>query len=364
MGKKIETLFLAYLEGRISSEDEQFLLDWLKRNPESINDFNEFRRLWNMSMMAGKLDNDEVELEWKQLCSKIESAPVSKQQTIRNPYYWVSRIAAVFLLGAGMSFLVSYLFLIRPNQQITYQEITTPAGAKSQITLPDGTNVWLNAKSHIKYSSEYGAKNRIVELDGEAFFDVETNPSKVFIVRTSEIDVKAYGTVFNVKSYPEENTIETTLLEGKIGVTRKDLDKKSDEVVMEPNQRVVYYRKIQELQEVDSESSEADNQVAEVKRPEQKLTYLISKGIDPHNFTSWKDGTLFISSETLERLAVKLERKYDVKIHFEDETLKNLKFTGSLENETVEQVMEAIGIAAQIDYTIEDRDIWLKQPKN
>ncbi|WP_167613669.1 FecR family protein [Maribellus sediminis] len=365
MGKKIETLFLAYLEGRISPEDEQFLLDWLKRNPESIRNFNEFRRLWNMSMMAGKLDNRELELEWKELCRKIESAPLVKQRTIRSPYYWISRIAAVFLLGAVMSFFVSYLLLIRPNQQITYQEITTPAGAKSQITLPDGTNVWLNAKSHIKYSSEYGAKNRIVELEGEAFFDVETNPSKVFIVRTSEIDVKAYGTVFNVKSYPEENTIETTLLEGKIGVTRKELEnRKSDEVVMEPNQRVVYYRKMPEIPEVTSENDETENPVEAIERPEQKLTYLISKGIDPHNFTSWKDGTLFISSETLERLAVKLERKYDVKIHFRDEALKNLKFTGSLENETVEQVMEAIRIAAQIDYEIEDRDIWLKQANN
>jgi transmembrane sensor len=81
----------------------------------------------------------------------------------------------------------------------------------------------------------------------------------------------------------------------------------------------------------------------------QKTTYLISKGIDTEKFTSWKEGTIFITSETLMDLAVKLERKYNVNIHFESEAIKTLRFTGSLENETVEQVIHAIHIAAQID---------------
>ena len=89
--------------------------------------------------------------------------------------------------------------------------------------------------------------------------------------------------------------------------------------------------------------------------------FYLSLGIDTEEFTSWKDGTIFISSETLMDLAVRLERKYNVKVHFENEALKNLRFTGSLENETIEQVIHAIGIAAQIDSEIEDRDIWFKE---
>ena len=99
----------------------------------------------------------------------------------------------------------------------------------------------------------------------------------------------------------------------------------------------------------------------ESTKQEQKLTYLISKGITSKYFTSWKDGTLIINSESLSDLAVKLERKYDVKIHFENESLKGLKFTGVLANETVEQIFEAIGIAAHIDYEIEDRSIRIKE---
>lgn len=188
------------------------------------------------------------------------------------------------------------------------------------------------------------------------------NPSQVFLVKTSELNIKAYGTAFNVKSYPEEGTIETTLIEGSIGVTRTSFEQKNnDEVILKPNQRVVYYRKNRNLEEVETVEKNDLQEAAPVKREEQKLTYLISKGIETKEYTSWKDGTLFITSETLKELAVRLERKYDVQIHFESEALKNLKFTGSLENETVEQVIHAIGIAAKINYKIEDRDIWLKE---
>uniref|UniRef100_UPI0032164ACD FecR family protein n=1 Tax=uncultured Draconibacterium sp. TaxID=1573823 RepID=UPI0032164ACD len=364
MSKKIEALFLAYLEGTISSADEQFLLDWLKNNPQAINDFNDFRRIWNMSKMAGTLKDDAIELEWMQLRERINSSDTNSVNMPRTFLYWFPRIAAVFLLGALVSFAVSYLIMNPQDSELTYHEINTPSGAKSKVTLPDGTTVWLNAGSNLKYPSTFGKKQREVQLTGEGYFDVTHNPSKVFVVKTSELNIKAYGTSFNVKSYPEEGTIETTLIEGSIGVTRSAFEnKKTDEVLLEPNQRVVYYRKSNVVETINPGTTSNAPKPVLAEREEQKLTYLISKGIDTKEFTSWKDGTLFITSESLNDLAIKLERKYDVKIHFESDELRALKFTGSLENETVEQVIDAIGIAAQIDYEIEDRDIWLKEKK-
>lgn len=364
MSKKIEALFLAYLEGSISAADEKFLLEWLKNNPDSIENFNDFRRIWNMSKMAGTLEADALELEWLQLRERITSPNIKSLQRPTGIVYWLPRIAAIFLLGAMVSFVASYLIMNAQPEEITYHEINTPPGAKSKVTLPDGTVIWLNAGSNLKYSNEFGKKDRQVNLVGEAYFDVYHNPARVFMVKTSELNIKAYGTAFNVKAYPEEGTTETTLIEGSIGVTRAVFpDKKNDEVMLEPNQRVVYYRKNKTFVADLNNPKPAEPEPLESKREEQKLTYLISKGIDTKEYTSWKDGTLFITSETLEELAVKLERKYDVKIHFETESLKELKFTGSLENETVEQVIDAIGIAAHIDYEIEDRDIWFKEQK-
>ena len=362
MDKKIKTLFLSYLEGTITAKEENILVELLKNNPDLINDLKGLFEVWNLSEMAGKLNSANMDKEWAKLMEKVNQSAVHHLNPFGLIGYWLPRVAAVFLLGAIVSFAVSYQIFNPKNAELVYHEINTPAGAKTKVTLPDGTDIWLNAGSNLKYSNEFGKKQREVFLTGEAYFDVETDPSKLFLVRTSELNIKAYGTEFNVKSYPEENTTETTLIEGSIGVTRTKFEKKkSDEVILEPNQRVVYYKSTRSIKTVEPTEEKIESEPVQIKREPQKLTYLISKGIDPEPFTSWKDGTLFITSETLEELAIKLERKYDVKIHFENEQLKNLKFTGSLENETVEQVIEAIGIAAKIDYEIEDRGIWFKK---
>jgi ferric-dicitrate binding protein FerR (iron transport regulator) len=280
-----------------------------------------------------------------------------------NVYSWALLAAAVLVLAL----IAGSVYYMQSRQNLLAQQwhsIHTPLGAKTKIMLPDSSAIWLNAGSSLKYSHEFGIRNREVHLSGEAYFDVHHNPSIQFLVKTSELTITSYGTAFNVKSYPDEGTIETTLIEGSIGITRSSIeDKRKDEVLLEPNQRVVYYRKTNTMKTAQAASETDKVPVPTTPEPkEQKTTYLISKGIDTKEYTSWKDGTIFISSETLSELAVKLERKYNVKIHFGSEALKNLRFTGSLENETVEQVIHAIGIAANIEYEIEDRDIWLKEP--
>jgi ferric-dicitrate binding protein FerR (iron transport regulator) len=127
---------------------------------------------------------------------------------------------------------------------------------------------------------------------------------------------------------------------------------------------VVYYKSSNKTEKIQAKEIESSPEKLQPASDKKQLTYMISKGIDPMTFTSWKEGTLLISSETLADLAVKLERKYDVKIQFENEALKQIKFSGSLKNETVEQVIDAIGIAANIDYEIEEREIKFKEKTN
>ncbi len=362
MNQKIKELFIAYLEKSISPENEDLLIQWIKNNPGSLNELNDYRQIWNLSENVGKINANLIREEWNALLLKVKYKKETTGKSVSMFWYWMPRVAAVFLLGAILSFAVAYQVFNSNSNKLVYNEIDTPVGAKSKVTLPDGTVIWLNAGSTLKYSNQFNKKTREVFLTGEAFFDVEHNPSKVFLVRTSELNIKAYGTTFNVKSYTEEGTIETTLIEGSIGVTRTSFEnKRTDEVMLEPNQRVVYYRKSRLVKKENIGDKNIETTPEAVARPQQKLTYLISKGINAGEFTSWKDGTLFISSETLKQLAVKLERKYNVKIHFENENLKKLKFTGSIENETIEQVIEAIGIAANITYNIKDRDVWLKE---
>lgn len=362
METKIESLFIAYLEKSISAEEEEFLFRWIKSNPESIEELHEIRYLWNATGVIGNSSEELLGKEWVLFLERVNKTIPEQPVQTHSLRYWLPRVAAVFMLGAVISFLVSYSIFKPPSNETVYQEIVAPAGAKSKITLPDGSTVWLNAGSSIKYSNRFGEKQREVALSGEAYFDVVTNLSKVFLVKTSELNIKAYGTTFNVKCYPEEGTVETTLLSGSIGVKRVGLaGNKTDEVVLQPNQRVVYYKSSQKEKETIPDKVIDQSSPMSKKRVKNQSTYMISKGIDAQTFAAWKDGVLVINSESLEDLAVKLERKYDVKITFDNEKLQQIKFTGILENETVEQVIEAIGIAANIDFQVKDRDIRFKE---
>ncbi len=354
--------FRKYFHSVLDPDEFSMLEDYLsnRKNEKEITSL--MQTFWKEKMEASPEEPRSNPALFERIQETIRADRHKRTQGKLKAYTWGLRAAAVLVLAL----ISSGIFYVRTKQNLLSQQwhsITTPFGAKSKITLPDSTIIWLNAGSSLKYSNEFGIKNREVHLSGEAFFDVFHNPSNLFHVKTSELTIKSYGTTFNVKSYPDEGTTEATLIEGSIGITRSTFAyKKKDEVLLEPNQRVVYYRKTKTMETAQAESETEDTpEPSTPKTVEQKTTYLISKGIDTKEFTSWKDGTIFISSETLKDLAVKLERKYNVKIHFENEALLTLRFTGSLENETVEQVIHAIGIAAQIDYEIEDRDIWFKE---
>ncbi len=354
--------FRKYFHSVLDPDEFSMLEEYLKsrKNKKEISSL--MKPYWKETMEGSFEGSKANPALFGQIKEAIQADRNKQTQRKLKVYTWGLRAAAVLLLAL----ITSSIFYMRMKQDLLSQQwhsITTPLGAKTIITLPDGSTIWLNAGSSLKYSNEFGRKNREVHLSGEAFFDVFHDPSLLFQVLTSELTIKSYGTTFNVKSYPDEGTIETTLIEGSIGITRSSTGSaKKDEVLLEPNQRVVYYRKTQAIETEQAESKIELTPSPSMPEPrEHKTTYLISKGIDAREFTSWKDGTIFISSETLADLAVKLERKYNVKIYFESEALKNLRFTGSLENETVEQVIHAIGISAQIDYEIEDRDIWFKE---
>jgi ferric-dicitrate binding protein FerR (iron transport regulator) len=362
MEEKIKSLFISYLEKDISKSDKEYLVQWINKNPGSVKELNELRQMWNLAGISDKIDSKLADNEWQQFLQKIEKGKSIRLKLQPTFMVWLPRMAAIFILGAIISAAVTYSVFNSANSDLVYQEINTPAGAKSKVTLPDGSTVWLNAESNMRYSNKFGKKDREIFLTGEAFFEVAKNKSKVFVVQAADLSIKAYGTAFNVKSYPEENTVEATLIEGSIGVKRSGLNKDNkDEVMLEPNQRVVYYKSaVKKVNEKTTEIEPGTEPVNSEKR-EKQLTYMISKGIDPVQFTSWKEGTLSITSENLADLAIKLERKYDVKIQFENDALKKIKFSGSLKDETVEQVIEAIGIAAHIDYEIDERNIKFKE---
>jgi hypothetical protein len=165
--------------------------------------------------------------------------------------------------------------------------------------------------------------------------------------------VIALGTKFNVKAYSEEKTIETTLIEGSVKL-ESEMVKLTENIILEPNEKAVYTKNNRSL-ELLATPPDKEEPLAEKKIPKLE----IEKEVQPEPIISWKEKRWVINNEKLGNLAVKLERRYDVNFIFDNELLKEYSFGGTLEDETLEQIMEAISFSSPIKYVIEGKTVYI-----
>ena len=276
------------------------------------------------------------------------------------------RIAAVLLPLAVISALIMVNLDKTPDQ--AFQQIYVPKGSKTKVVLDDGTTLWLNSESELKYPASFKSREfRDVYLKGEAYFDVEKNKDKPFRVHTSGFKINVLGTAFNVKAYPEDATIEATLEHGIINIEKvihDHVDKtteKTQQITLKPNQTVVLYKHKDELQIADEkvEKSEAQRDGYKDEEPLVEKAGIL-KNVDTAPYTSWKENKLVFKSKTLKQLIPELERWYNLKIDLENSSLDSIKCTGTFENETPEQAIHALCAASGITYKIEKNHVVLK----
>jgi len=214
----------------------------------------------------------------------------------------------------------------------------------------------LNAGSRIIYQRAYNQNNRDIVLEGEAYFEVAKNKRLPFYVRSSGITVKAIGTAFNVKAYPDEDIIETTLVEGKISIESVGIKGEKENFVIRPNQKISFYKSSADKNKNMIEGKGNTN----LNNPESAIERIeLDKEINPEIYTSWKDKRWIFQKQKLSDFAVILERLYDIEINFRDDELKNYCLTGSFDEENLEQVLKAIQLTIPLDFTIEHKNVIL-----
>jgi ferric-dicitrate binding protein FerR (iron transport regulator) len=218
------------------------------------------------------------------------------------------------------------------------------------IRLPDGTSVWLNAGSKLTYEKDFGENIREVNLTGEAYFDVVRNVQKPFIIHTKALDIKVLGTRFNVKSYPDEKTTETSLIKGSIEVTIKN--RRADKIIMKPNEKLVI------ANEAPEETRSAERKRSVVNAPIITLSHLNYFSIDSTIIeTSWVENRLVFEDESFAELSLKLSRWYGVHFHFNAPEIEKLRFTGNFKEETIHEALSAMKITATFNYKIDHNNI-------
>jgi hypothetical protein len=197
--------------------------------------------------------------------------------------------------------------------------LIVPVGGIYAVSLSDGTKVWLNSKSTLKYPVEFSGKTRNVTLEGEAYFEVSKDPNAPFTVKTKSGNVTVLGTHFNVSAYEEDKNFETTLAEGKVKVSEDN-----QTVVLNPGQQ--------------ARSKNAGLSVVDV---------------DPSVYTAWKDGKFYFENENLKNILTKMARWYNFNVKFEQKALEQIKFTGIvLKDEPIDRFLDVISKSSNVKYKI------------
>lgn len=256
---------------------------------------------------------------------------------------WMYRQQAAPVTGSG-----------KPN------EVVTKKGSKTQVTLPDGTRLWLNADSRITYDENFREATREVTLSGEAFFEVAKDKSRPFIIHTPTIDIKVLGTEFNVRSYPKESTTETSLLHGSIEVTLNR--QPANKIVLKPNEKLTVLNNNQQSEpERKGSLKKGDNIRNSTELPLvaiSRLHFLDDDSLPAESL--WMENKLAFDNESFEKVASKLERWYNVEVETKNAALKEKHFTGVFENNTLAEVMEALRYSVGIRYEINQNKVIIR----
>lgn len=353
----IDDLIIRYLSGSTSPSENAILSDWIKESKDNQSSFEAMRNIWlattqtsdvvsALNIFPNTINNNRIETEEEQ-----EEALANKP----NVFIRLLKVAAVVVFTLTIGALGNQLWVNKHEVALADRNmnVETTLGSRALTTLPDGSKVWLNAGSRLDYNLEFGRKTRIVKLTGEAFFDVKTDSSKPFIVKAGKLAIKAYGTAFNVKAYPEENTITTTLVRGKVVIAGKDNADKEFVINMKPNDKVAFFNdKVQNLNALNKMHAASNHVQKSAPIVLDEINAIKEAEIKTELYTSWKDDRWVIEKRDIESLVNDFERRYNIKIQLESDDVKKYHFTGILQNETIEQVLVILRHTIPLKYKI------------
>ena len=242
----------------------------------------------------------------------------------------IAALVAYFQLGSEQSVVsqASAAYVIKEN----------PRGQKSQISLPDGTVLWLNSESKITYPEKFTAEQRTIKLEGEAFFEVAKEPQRPFVVQMHDLHVVALGTSFNISAFPEDKNVAVSLVTGKVLVKENipsGNTKKAhfEEIVMVPGEKLLY-----DLQD-----------------------FSIQKGYyDFKTDIIWKDGTIYFDNASYQEVKTKLERWFNVKFVLNNGMGKQWNYSGEFERESLDRILERIGFVEGFEFQHRDHEVIIK----
>lgn len=299
-------ILLKYFTGDISEQEKTNLLREVQHDANLKKEFVRLQNIYALSQISTLATNKE---EGKDSFKRFEAQVKHKKQ--RQIIATTLRYAAVAIVLIASTFFITH-YIYNSTSGTELNSLYVPAGQRAQLTLEDGSTVWLNANSTIKYPSHFSKKRRHVSIEGEAFFDIAQNKKSPFVVSTKDVELKVLGTQFNVHSYPETNFVKTNLLEGSLRIYKQNAEDRG--VTLKPNEQLTM----------------EGNQM-KIGKTENRDYFL------------WTEGVYAFDNERLIDIIEKLQLYYDVKIIVEDPEIFNVRYTGKFrQRDGIDEILRII----------------------
>ena len=263
-------------------------------------------------------ENSIPDVSSEQLEKELATIKQSNLRTLSastSPFmYW--RIAAAILILAVTGAIVYFQWntIINTIDPIRYTEQITPNGARLQLTLSDGSQVWLNAGTKFRYPEKFKRGNREVYLEGEAYFEVARDTKHPFIIHSGELMTTVLGTSFNIQAYSNEPNLEIAVITGKVSVEKESAEKSKQKLMLLPNQKAVLSKENQELSR--------------------------QEFLNAEKYLAWKEGRLIADNLAVSEILQMLNRTYDAAIEVETEALGKCHVTAEFEALPLERVLD------------------------
>jgi transmembrane sensor len=334
-----------YCNNACSEEELSSVLEWFEESARAPEGKALLFKIWeglpdeeskydiNFDFLLDKIHHKVNLVKSGELLEKADQDLI-KYNRRENFIKILSRTAAILMIPVlGFGLFMTFKYLSTKHSQISvnqaYNEVFSSVDAITKVSLPDGSYVWLNHSSTLKYPAMFKGDFRTVELTGEGYFEVAHNPKIPFIVKTGEIQIKALGTTFNIMAYPDEDRIETSLINGRVELQRTEPDGNVIPLLeMKPSELAIFHK--------------SNDQISRIS-------------IDDDRYFSWKEGKLVFNKEPIGGVVKKLSRWFNVDIKVKDPELLDLTYTGTFVHETLPQVMELMALVSPVSYSISDR---------
>lgn len=318
-------LIIGYLQGRLQGRSLDDFYAWVNESAENKKLFFETKALYEAC--APSRDASEIQDSWLRLLDKRKS-----RQRKRFPLLTrISTYAAVAMFAAAVTSTV-FIFSSKEHDGLITRYVGGDGLEADVVVLPDGTRVSLGSRTSFSYDSRYGKSKRVVYLEGEAYFEVAKEKDKPFIVETKEQSIEALGTKFNVAAYPTDSLLTTTLLDGSVLLTTRNLSRPT---ILKPNEQFIYNRNTQSA---------------------------LLQQVDTNRFVSWTTGYYYFPEQSLEAILYRLSHVYGVQFTVKSEALNHRTFTGTFyRGQSIKDIMEIIHLSIPIRYAIDDHHVTISE---